>query len=123
MNPISWVEVPVLDMSRAIRFYNRVFDWELQEVRIAPSLAMAWFPSDGQQNGAGGALVQNTNYSPGSTGAVIYFTCDDVSTAMGKVTSAGGEVLRAKTPVSPEFGFMGLALDSEGNRIALHSKK
>jgi len=36
---------------------------------------------------------------------------------------AGGKVLQAKTQISEEHGFMALMLDSEGKRVALHSRE
>lgn len=122
MNAIGWVEVPVTDMGRAIQFYNTVLDWNLQEVQIGP-LSMAWFPWDQTAPGAAGSLVKNENYIPGSIGTLVYFSCADVSTPAARIEAAGGKLLRGKTQISPEYGYMALALDTEGNRIAFHSQK
>jgi hypothetical protein len=37
------------------------------------------------------------------------------------VEAAGGKILVPKTEISPDYGFMAVFLDTEGNRIALHS--
>lgn len=121
-NAIGWVEVPVSDMARAIKFYNTVLDWNLQEVQLGP-LSMAWFPWDHAAPGASGSLVKNENYTPASVGVLVYFSCDDVATQIARVESAGGKVLRGKTQISPDYGYMGLATDTEGNRIAFHSQR
>ena len=120
MNAVTWVEVPVSDMSRAIKFYNSVFGWELEEVQFG-DLSMAWFPWEQGGPGAAGSLVRNANYSPSEQGALVYFHCADVDAEASRIAGAGGQLLRGKTPISPEYGFMALALDTEGNRIALHS--
>jgi predicted enzyme related to lactoylglutathione lyase len=41
---------------------------------------------------------------------------------MDRVEKAGGKVIFPKRQISPERGFMGVFNDTEGNRIALHSK-
>ena len=121
MNPISWFEVPVTDMDRAVKFYNSVFDWNL-EVQDFGELKMAWFPSDDKSYGAGGSLVLNEHYTPGSVGILVYFQCEDVDKTNAKVGTAGGKVILEKKLIAPDIGYMGAAIDSEGNRIAFHSK-
>jgi len=120
MNPIGWVEVPVTDMARAIAFYNALFDWSLKETVLGP-LSMAWFPWEQGGPGAAGSLVKNENYTPGTQGPLVYFSCEDVSFQVARVEGAGGKILRGKTQISPDVGFMALAIDTEGNRIAFHS--
>lgn len=122
MNAISWVEVPVSDMDRAIQFYNTVFGWDLKHVDLG-DLVMAWFPWDEGGPGAAGSLVRNSNYTPSDSGALVYFHCEDVEVEASRIESAGGHLLRGKTQISPEYGYMALAKDTEGNRIALHSAK
>jgi len=121
MNAIGWVEVPVSDMTRAISFYNTVFDWDLQVMDLG-ELKMAWFPWEQGGPGSSGSLVKNTSYTPGIQGALVYFSCEDVSVQASRVENAGGKLLRGKTQISPEHGFMALAMDTEGNRIAFHSQ-
>jgi predicted enzyme related to lactoylglutathione lyase len=122
MNAIGWVEVPVKDMPRAIKFYNAVFGWELKEMDLG-DLEMAWFPWEKGASGAAGTLIKNSNYTPGELGPLVYFSCEDVAKQVSRVEAAGGKVLQQKKQISPEHGYMGLATDSEGNRIAFHSEK
>ena len=84
---------------------------------------MAWFPSDEKAHGAGGSLVLNEHYTPGSNGILVYFQCDDVEVTTARVGAAGGQVILEKKLITPDIGYMGAAIDSEGNRIAFHSKK
>lgn len=123
MNPIGWVEIPVKDMSRAIKFYNHVLGFELQEISFG-DLKMAWFPFDHEKNGCTGSLVQQESYSPSSSqGPLVYFSCDDVNLVLDRLKQFHGEVLLEKRKISDDFGFMGMGIDSEGNRIAFHSAK
>ena len=121
MNPISWFEVPVIDMDRAVNFYNAVFGWDLQTMQAGPEF-MAWFPMDEKNYGAGGILVQNKEYEPRDNGVLVYFGCADLGSTISKVPGAGGTILQDKKLISPEVGYMGLALDTEGNRIAFYER-
>ncbi len=85
---------------------------------------MGWFPYAEGKSGAAGSLIQNDAYEPSeSKGVLIYFSSEDVNTEMDRVETAGGKIIQPKTQISPDVGFMALFRDSEGNRIALHSRK
>ena len=120
---VGWFEIPVADMARAIVFYEKVFDCKLDRQPMGP-LDMAWFPWNHEGKGAGGSLVKYEEfYTPSANGVQIYFSCEDVETEINKVTAAGGKVVSYKKEIAPGIGFMALFMDTEGNRIALHSNK
>lgn len=123
-NVISWVEIPVLEMDRAKQFYETVFGFEI-EVQRFKELLMGWFPFADGQPGASGSLVQHAQwYVPSdSKGPVVYFSCEDLQRELDRVEGAGGQIVQPKTQINEAIGFMGVFLDSEGNRIALHSRK
>lgn len=123
-NLIGWVEIPVTDMDRARTFYEAVFKFEIQ-VHPLGELVMGWFPYAQGKEGAPGSLVQHREaYKPSEThGPVIYFSCKDLQEELDRVEAAGGHILQPKTQISEDIGFMALFRDSEGNRIALHSRK
>jgi uncharacterized protein len=119
-NVITWFEIPVTNIQRAMKFYCTVFSTDMKEESFGP-MKMAIFPKEGP--GVHGALVQGEDYTPGNTGAVVYFDGgDDLSGPLSKVTAAGGKILKNKLSIGPH-GFMAVVLDTEGNRIALHSMK
>ena len=124
-NAVGWFEIPVHNMDRAIKFYETVFGFTLQRQTMG-TLDMAWFPWAQAGSGAPGSLVHAPDfYKPSSDGTLVYLTAHsgDLSHELSRVEAAGGKVLRGKTPISEEYGFMALVLDTEGNRIALHSRK
>lgn len=124
-NAIGWFEVPVNDMKRAIKFYEEVFDIKLQRNKMGP-LDMAWFPWVENGQGAPGSLVKHPDfYVPSSQGTLVYFTAHsgDLANELSRVEAAGGQVTQKKTLIADDIGFMGLFIDTEGNRIALHSRK
>ena len=122
-NPVGWFEIPVADMDRARTFYNTVFGYELP-VSDMGDLKMAWFPSNMEEPGATGSLIYNEeHYTPSTAGTLVYLSCEDVAETIAKVEGAGGKVLQNKKKISDTAGYMGLFLDTEGNRVALHSWK
>jgi predicted enzyme related to lactoylglutathione lyase len=124
-NIVSWFEVPVADMERAIRFYEEVFEFKMERHILGP-LDMAWFPYNQQGMGAAGSLVCHKDaYKPSQEGVLIYYSSQtgDLSDELSRIEKAGGKVLMQKTMISPEHGFMALFIDSEGNRVALYSLK
>jgi predicted enzyme related to lactoylglutathione lyase len=120
-NVVGWFEIPVTDMDRAIKFYESVFEIKLDRHVFGP-LEMAWFPNVENGSGTSGSLVLNKAYTPSDKGVLIYFTARaSVTEELARAEKAGGKILLPKSPVSENFGYMGLLIDSEGNRIALHS--
>ncbi len=124
-NAVGWFEIPVTDMERAVAFYEKVFDLKMQLQDFGP-IKMAWFPWSEEGSGSPGSLVHYPQaYSPSENGVLIYLTAHsgDLANELSKVEDAGGKVLQDKTKISEEYGYMALILDSEGNRVALHSRK
>ena len=117
-HPIAWFDIPAVDLDRARRFYETIFAIEMRKLD-AGALQMALFPTSG-------ALCQlPSHYKPSAEqGPLIYFSAEpDLAGVLGKVEAAGGRILVPKRQVSPEYGCMALFVDTEGNRIALHSTK
>ena len=124
-NVVGWFEVPVTDMDRAVSFYESVFGFQLQRVPFG-DLEMAWFPSVENGLGAMGSLVRQPEYyKPSTDGTLVYFTAHsgDLNNELGRVEAAGGKVLSPKKLIAEEYGYMALVVDTEGNRIALHSRE
>lgn len=121
MNPVGWFEIAVKDLERAKEFYGQVFQTEFEFVDM-PGAPMYMFASDPEWMGAGGALVKSEDNTPSTEGVTIYFNCEDADTEASRVHQAGGQVIMPKTSLG-EFGFMAMFLDTEGNRIGLHSMK
>jgi len=123
-NVVGWFEIPVSDMDRAIKFYETVLDLKFNRNQMGP-LDMAWFPWIEGGYGTSGSLAYHPDYyKPSSDGVTIYLTAHsgDLNNELSRVEEAGGKVLREKTQISEEYGFMAVILDSEGNRVALHSR-
>ena len=122
-NMVGWFEIPVTDMDRAKAFYDKVFQIDIQ-VQDFGGVQMGWFPWAEGKMGASGSLIQQESYKPSDThGVLIYFSSEDVSNEASRVEASGGKLIQDKRMISPDVGYMALFVDTEGNRIALHSRK
>ncbi len=122
-NAISWFEIPATDLNRAQQFYEALFGFSMKPLET-PDLKMRMFPVNDMMTGVGGAIVDSGGFhTPSATaGPLIYLNANpDVQQVLDKVEAAGGKILVPKTQISPEYGYMAVILDTEGNRIALHS--
>jgi len=122
-NAISWFEIPTQDIDRAAKFYETIFNVSLIPLDVQ-QLKMRMFPIEDPMTGIGGALIYNKSfYKPSaSEGPLIYLNANpDVQNVLDKIEAAGGQIVVPKTQISPEYGYMAVFVDTEGNRIALHS--
>ena len=120
-NPVGWFEIPVTDMDRAKKFYESVFGFEIAITEMNGN-AMGWFPMASDVIGAGGTLIQGDGYIPSSDkGVLIYFTAPDMENNLKRIAENNGKVLMPRTSIG-EHGFISIFIDSEGNRLALHSR-
>jgi predicted enzyme related to lactoylglutathione lyase len=120
-NPVGWFEIYVQDMSRAIKFYEAVFDTKLQQLNAPfPEIELWSFARVENQYGANGALVKMTGVPSGGNSTIVYFHCLDCAFESSRVLEAGGQVMRPKMGIG-EYGFISLVIDTEGNMIGLHS--
>jgi len=124
-NSVGWFEIPVTNMERAIKFYETVLNIKLSRNQMGP-LDMAWFPWFDDGKGAGGTLVCHPDhYKPSMDGILIYLTSrtGDLNDELKRIEIADGKVIQPKTLIADGYGFMAVFIDSEGNRIALHSRE
>jgi predicted enzyme related to lactoylglutathione lyase len=122
-NAISWFEIPTTNLNRAQQFYEAILGIKLIPLDT-PNFKMRMFPIDDPRTGIGGALCfANGFYKPSATdGPLIYLNANpDVQILLDKIVAVGGKVIVPKTQISPEHGYMAVFMDTEGNRIALHS--
>ena len=117
-NHIVWVDIPVLNLERAIRFYSAVIGAQVERQEY-PGMAIGSFPhKDGE---AAGCLYLSETVKPSAEGPLVYLNVHGrIDEAVEAVEPSGGKVLQPKESIEP-FGFRAVILDTEGNRIALHS--
>jgi len=117
---INWFEIPVSDFQRGKTFYEKMFNTTLDPMENM-GMKSAFFPADLENNEIGGCIVEGQGYEPSDKGALVYLNGgNDLDTMLSRVEQAGGKILVPKTAIPPH-GFMAHFVDSEGNKIGLHS--
>ena len=118
-NQVVWVDIPVLDLDRAITFYSAVLNGVVERQEFG-EMKFAVLPH--ADTNVSGCLFMKTDEAPSKTGMLVYFNAQGrLDEAVAAVSANGGTVLIPPHSIGPH-GFRAVVLDSEGNRIALHSK-
>src|SRR4030095_9281791 len=116
-------EIPATNLERAQKFYETLFGQPLIPMDLE-NIKMRMFPIDDMEKGVGGAIVESGGFHKpsGTDGPLIYLNANpDVQNVLDRVDAAGGKIMVPKTEISPDYGYMGVFIDTEGNRIGLHS--
>jgi uncharacterized protein len=120
-NVINWFEIPAADLGRATAFYEKIFDTKLRPEQM-DGARMAVFPY--REGATGGAVCQMPQLKPGADGTLIYLDASpDVGAVLARVTQNGGKVVLDETLISEQIGYIGVFIDTEGNRVGLHAAK
>lgn len=119
-NPIQWLEIATADLERAKTFYADVFNLEFQYIEM-PDSKMYMFGAPGQV-GSSGCLMWSEETKPGTEGTTVYFSCEDTSNELNRIETTGGQIIIPKTDIG-DFGFFAQFIDTEGNRVGLHSNQ
>jgi len=119
LNVAVWFEIPAADFARAKRFYESVFGVRLADERTGEHM-LALFPHAGEA--VSGCVMSGPGYAPSANGPVVYINAgQDLAVPLSRVEAAGGKVAVPKTFLSEEIGYFAHFIDSEGNRIGMHS--
>jgi predicted enzyme related to lactoylglutathione lyase len=120
-NQLVWVDIPVLDLDRAIRFYSAVLGNPVKKEEF-PGTAMGLLPGYDAENTVSGCLAKSAEYRPSDHGVLIYLNVQGrLEQAVSVVVPNGGKVIHPPHQIGPH-GFRAVILDSEGNQVALHSR-
>jgi predicted enzyme related to lactoylglutathione lyase len=119
-NTVVWTDIPVTDLNRAVAFYSKVLG-EPVTLQKMEGFEFALLPHP--KESVSGCLVVSSDNKPSRTGVLIYLSVNGrLDEAVAMAQANGGEVLKPKHPIGP-YGFRAIIIDSEGNRLALHSEK
>lgn len=113
---IAWFEIPATDLERAGAFYTTALDAPLGEMNSPAGMMKTFLNGEAPIGG----IVSSEHNSPSSSGPLVYFGTDDIEAALARIAEAGGQVVLPKTSIGA-FGHIAQFVDSEGNRVALHS--
>jgi predicted enzyme related to lactoylglutathione lyase len=119
-NTISWFEIPTSDINRAQKFYETIFDITMISIDFPHQMRI--FPTENYKNINGAICFNPDFYKSSDTGTLVYLNGNpDVQNILDKIEAAGGKIVVSKLEVSPEHGHIAVFIDTEGNRVGLHS--
>lgn len=117
----SYIAIPCTDFQRAFDFYAGITNGKLVKNPSTP-FPMAYFKDEFGNNI--GHLFQMPGIEPSSDGPIVYLRLsENLNDTLVKVEGLGGKIIMPKSLISAEAGYWAIFLDSEGNRLALHSMK
>ena len=122
-NPVSWFDIHAIDLDRARKFYEEVFQFTMQDAPMDDNTRTLMFPSDMEGMNISGMLVEKKDAVLNGEGSILYFACQDCAVEESRVEKAGGQVVQSKTAIGDNFGFYALVKDTEDNTIGLHSNQ
>ena len=114
-----WVDIPVVDLERAIAFYGAVLASPVTREGGA-GFAFAVL-AHGGSDVAGCLVPADGDNAPSPRGPLVYLNVDGrIADAERAVAAHGGRVLQATHAIGPH-GWRAIVVDSEGNRVAPHA--
>lgn len=121
MLKVVWVELPVKDIERALKFYAAVFEFEPQDIATDDVRRVSTMVNTEAGGGVGLSLTQTKNFDPGTKGPLVYLNTDGMEPYLERIRAAGGKIVEGKTSMGG-FGYYALFEDTEGNLLSLYAE-
>lgn len=119
-NTFCWIDIPVIDLDRAIAFYATVLDESVQKID-EHGFVFGLLPHT--ENNVSGCLCVMHDRKPSQDGPLVYLNVEGrLAEAVAAAMKHGGKVLKEQEQIGP-YGHRAIILDPEGNAIALYSKE
>ncbi len=114
MSRVVHFEIPADDPERAIKFYEKVFDWQIEKW---DGPIEYWLIMTGEEDkpGIDGGLARRENPT---TGVENTIDVKDLDASLANVKANGGKVIRPRMAI-PGVGWMAYIKDTEGNVFGL----
>ena len=117
-NTIVWVDIPVINLDRAIDFYSAVLGLPVKKEEFE-NFRFGLLPH--ADTNVSGCLIESPAEHIADVGPLLYFNVEGrLDDAVDKAKTFGVEIIEAKFQMG-EHGFRSVLRDTEGNRIAFHS--
>ncbi len=122
MNKVfSWVEIPVLDIERAAKFYGQLLECEVTITDAPPRrMAILYF----EPGKVGGSLLESPDLKPSDQGMRVYLNAgrgNGLEKMIARVQSLDAEIVLPVTPMG-EDGRFATFKDTEGNILSLFAE-
>lgn len=117
-NQIVWVDIPVIDLDRAIIFYSAILAGEVKKQEFE-QFKFGLLPH--AETSVSGCLIESPVEHINENGPLIYFNVEGrLDDAVANAKSFNAQIIEDKFQMG-EHGYRAVIKDSEGNKIALHS--
>ena len=113
MHGFCHIEIPTTDSQKSKDFYEGVFGWKMDVSN--PEYIQFTTPDN-----EGGGFTSSSK--PVQDGVMLYIEVEDIDKKLKEIEQTGGEIIKGKTTISPEFGFYALFKDPCGSAIGLWCK-
>ncbi|KAF3940885.1 hypothetical protein ABW19_dt0210433 [Dactylella cylindrospora] len=121
-----WVEVPVKDMARALKFYNEAFGWTAStEMDVGDWYIILSNPYK-NLNGALRKVRGEEEHVVGTDknhGVKAFIGLENINESLELIKKAGGEVIIPGTAIPSDGGFYAEFYDSERNVMGIWATK
>ena len=116
---IAWVDIPVLNLDRAIAFYSKILGVPVQKIS-ENAFEFGLLPHEDEN--VSGCLCVIPDRKPSQEGLLVYLNVEGrLTEAVEAARAMGQKILAEKAQIGP-YGHRAVILDTEGNAIALYSK-
>lgn len=119
-NIVCWVDIPVVDLDRAVAFYSKVLGDTVKKI-ADHGMEFGLFPHT--ENSVAGCLAVMDDRKPSQDGSLIYLNVEGrLDQAIQVAEMQGAKILKRKEQIGP-YGYRAVFVDCEGNAVALYSKE
>jgi uncharacterized protein len=117
-NPFVHVELNTTNVDKAKEFYGKLFDWELEDMKMGPSDIYTIIKVG---DGTGGGLLKNP--MPGVPSFWLsYVLVDDIKSATKKAATLGAKIVKDSIEVA-DMGWLSIIEDPTGAALGLWQTK
>lgn len=107
-------ELAADDTTRAIQFYQNIFDWKFQQWGEDGGYWLI-MTGEGPEQGINGGLARRAEPNESTTNII---DIPDLDEFVEKVTAHGGKIVAPRTAV-PGVGYLAYCQDTEGNTFGM----
>jgi predicted enzyme related to lactoylglutathione lyase len=119
-NTFCWIDIPVNDLDRSIKFYSALLGASVDKV-AEHGFEFGLLPHS--EENVSGCLSVMEDRKPSQDGPLVYLNVEGkLDEAIDAAQANGGTLLKAKEQIGP-YGYRAIILDTEGNAVALYSSK
>ena len=121
-NKIVWMDIPVENLERATKFYSGLMATEFS-IEEFGNTRFALCPHSDDESAFCLSVVDKFQVTPQNVSLpLIYLNVNGrMEDALNEVNRLGGKILENINQIGP-YGFRAIIIDSENNKIALHSQ-